>query len=313
MTAVDTPAARWLPVGRVLSVLVTLAAVAAAAYMGRMMWQAYMAAPWTRDGTVRAYVVGVTPQVSGRISQLSVKAAQYVRKGDPLMKIDPVDFQIALASAEATVASARADLVNKQAEAERRNRLSSLAVSKEEQQIYATAADMAAAALHQALSNLDKARLALGRTEIVSPVDGYVTNLVTQAGDYATGGQRALSIVDSDSFWVDAYFEETLLRGIRVGDRARVALMAYPQALVGEVVGIERGIAVPNAESDPSGLATVNPVFTWVRLAQRVPVRIALKDVPPSIVLAAGLTATVSILPNSAPAGAKPIVPPPAE
>ncbi|ACF00076.1 secretion protein HlyD family protein [Rhodopseudomonas palustris TIE-1] len=313
MTGVDTPAARRLPVGTVLSVLVTLAAVAAAAYLGRMMWQAYMAAPWTRDGTVRAYVVGVTPQVSGRISELAVKAAQYVRKGDPLMKIDPVDFQIALASAEATVASARADLANKQAEAERRDRLSSLAVSKEEQQIYAAAADIAAAALRQALSNLDKARLALSRTEIVSPVDGYVTNLVTQAGDYATGGQRALSIVDSGSFWVDAYFEETLLRGIRVGDRARVALMAYPQTLAGEVVGIERGIAVPNAESDPSGLATVNPVFTWVRLAQRVPVRIALKKVPPSIVLAAGLTATVSILPNSAPAGAKPIVPPPAE
>lgn len=313
MTGVDTPAARRLPVGTVLSVLVTLAAVAAAAYLGRMMWQAYMAAPWTRDGTVRAYVVGVTPQVSGRISELAVKAAQYVRKGDPLMKIDPVDFQIALASAEATVASARADLANKQVEAERRDRLSSLAVSKEEQQIYAAAADIAAAALRQALSNLDKARLALSRTEIVSPVDGYVTNLVTQAGDYATGGQRALSIVDSGSFWVDAYFEETLLRGIRVGDRARVALMAYPQTLAGEVVGIERGIAVPNAESDPSGLATVNPVFTWVRLAQRVPVRIALKKVPPSIVLAAGLTATVSILPNSAPAGAKPIVPPPAE
>ncbi|MBI5129365.1 MAG: HlyD family secretion protein [Rhodopseudomonas palustris] len=313
MTAADVPEVRRPPARSLLPVLVTLAAVAAAAYLGRVMWQAYMAAPWTRDGTVRAYVITVTPQVSGRISELAVKAAQYVRKGDPLMKIDPIDFQIALASAEATVASAKADLANKQAEAERRARLSSLAVSQEEQQIYAAAADMAAAAYRQALSNRDKARLALSRTEIVSPVDGYVTNLVTQAGDYATSGQRALSIVDSDSFWVDAYFEETLLRGIRVGDQAHVALMAYPQVLTGSVVGIERGIAVSNAESDPSGLATVNPVFTWVRLAQRVPVRIALRDVPPSIVLAAGLTATVSVVPNSAPAGAKPIVPPPAE
>ncbi|MFC0239157.1 efflux RND transporter periplasmic adaptor subunit [Rhodopseudomonas telluris] len=310
MTVADAPLARWSVTRSVLSVLVTLGAVAAAAYMGRMMWQAYMAAPWTRDGTVRAYVINVTPQVSGRISELAVKAAQYVRKGDPLLKIDPIDFQIALASAEASVASAKADLANKQAEAERRSRLSSLAVSKEEQQIYTAAADMAAATLRQALSNLDKARLALSRTQIVSPVNGYVTNLVTQAGDYATSGQRALSIVDSDSFWVDAYFEETLLRGIRVGDEARVALMAYPTALEGAVVGIERGIAVPNAESDPSGLATVNPVFTWVRLAQRVPVRIALKDVPPSIVLAAGLTATVSVVPNSASAGARPIVSP---
>ncbi|WP_420131408.1 efflux RND transporter periplasmic adaptor subunit [Rhodopseudomonas sp.] len=309
MTAVEAPDMRRMPLRKVLSVLVTLGAVAVAAYMGWLMWQAYMAAPWTRDGTVRAYVITVTSQVSGRIAELGVKASQYVRKGDPLMKIDPADFEIALASAEAAVASAKADLANKQAEAARRARLTSLAVSVEEQQIYNAAADMAAAAYRQALSNRDQARLALSRTQIVSPVNGYITNLVTQAGDYATSGQRALSIVDADSFWVDAYFEETLLRSLHIGDQARVALMAYPRTLEGTVVGIERGIAVPNAESDPSGLATVNPVFTWVRLAQRVPVRIGLKNVPSSIVLAAGLTATVSIVPNSAPAGAKPVLP----
>ncbi|MGJ4889353.1 efflux RND transporter periplasmic adaptor subunit [Bradyrhizobium sp. HKCCYLRH3099] len=309
MTAVDAPQKRRTLPKQILSVLVTLGTVAVAAYAAWMMWQAYMAAPWTRDGTVRAYVIAVTPQVSGRIAELDVKAAQSVRKGDVLMKIDPADFEIALASAEATVASAKADLDNKQAEAERRARLTSLAVSKEEQQIYTAAADMAAATYRQALSNRDKARLALSRTVIVSPVDGYVTNLVIQPGDYATSGQRALSVVDKDSFWVDAYLEETLLRRVRVGDKARVALMAYPEPLAGSVVGIERGIAVPNAESDPSGLATVNPVFTWVRLAQRVPVRIALDNVPPSVVLAAGLTATVSIDPSSAPAGADLVVP----
>ena len=158
---------------------------------------------------------------------------------------------------------------------------------------------MAAATLKQATALRDKAKLDLERTRIVAPVNGYVTNLLTQPGDYATSGQRALSVVDADSFWVDGYFEETLLSGIKVGDSARVFLMAHPQPLTGHVVGIGRGIAVANAEPDGTGLATVNPVFTWVRLAQRVPVRVVLDAVPPAVVLVAGLTATVSILPDA--------------
>lgn len=283
----------------VLSVLLTLSALGAAILLGWWMWQAYMTSPWTRDGTVRAYVVTVTPQVSGRIVELPVKGDQFVRKGDLLMVIEPDDYQIALANAEAAVARAKADLDNKQAESQRRAQLTAIAVSKEEQQSFAAVADMAAAAYQQALANRDQARLNLGRTRIVSPVNGYVTNLLAQPGDYATNGQRVLSVVDSDSFWVDAYFEESVLSGIHLGDTARVALMAYPQKLTGKVTGIGRGIAVPNAQPDGSGLATVNPVFTWVRLAQRVPVRIVLDHVPPDITLAAGLTATVSIVASS--------------
>ncbi|WP_018390199.1 HlyD family secretion protein [Ancylobacter sp. FA202] len=289
----------------VLSVLLTLSALGAAGLLGWWMWQAYMASPWTRDGTVRAYVVTVTPQVSGRIVELPVKGDQFVRKGDLLMVVEPDDYQIALANAEAAVARAKADLDNKQAESQRRAQLTAIAVSKEEQQSFAAVADMAAAAYQQALANRDQARLNLGRTRIVSPVNGYVTNLLAQPGDYATNGQRVLSVVDSDSFWVDAYFEESVLNGIRLGDTARVALMAYPQKLTGTVTGIGRGIAVPNAQPDGSGLATVNPVFTWVRLAQRVPVRIVLDHVPPDITLAAGLTATVSIVGPGTSADAK--------
>ncbi|TCK28012.1 RND family efflux transporter MFP subunit [Ancylobacter aquaticus] len=278
-----------------LPVALTLCALGAAGMLGWWTWQTYMQTAWTRDGTVRAYVVTVTPQVSGRIVELPVKGDQFVHKGDPLIVIEPDDYQIALASAEAAVARAKADLDNKQAQAQRRAQLDSLAVSKEEQESFTAVANMAEGAYQQALANRDQAKLNLSRTRIVSPVNGYVTNLLAQPGDFATSGQRVLSVVDSDSFWVDAYFEESVLNGIHLGDTARVALMAYPQELTGRVTGIGRGIAVPNAQPDGSGLATVNPVFTWVRLAQRVPVRVVLDHVPPDIILAAGLTATVSI------------------
>lgn len=261
-----------------------------------LIWKNYMETAWTRDGTVRAYVVTVAPQVSGRVAELAVKADQYVKKGDLLMVIEPTDYQIEVDSADAAVEIAKADMENKQAEAARRVKLDELTVSKESEQTYLTTANMAAATYRQARASRDKANLDLQRTRIVSPVDGYITNLAIQPGDFATNGQRALSIVDSSSFWVDAYFEETLLSKIEVGDKALVKLMAYPQRLSGHVVGVGRGISVPNADADTSGLATVNPVFTWVRLAQRVPVRVALDaPLPSEIRLAAGLTATVSV------------------
>ncbi|MFG1204194.1 HlyD family secretion protein [Xanthobacter aminoxidans] len=296
MTAIDIPAEKGASVSRrVMGVLLTLAVVCVASILGWRMWETYMTTPWTRDGTVRAYVVAVAPQISGRIVELPVKADQFVHKGDLLMVIEPSDYQNALASAEASVAHAKADLENKKAEAERRTKLSAIAASEEEKQSFAASADMAVAAYQQALADRDQAKLNLSRTRIVSLVNGYVTNLLTQVGDYGTSGQRALSVVDSDSFWVDGYFEETVLSGIHVGDKAKVALMAYPTPLTGHVTGIGRGIAIPNVAPDVSGLASVNPVFTWVRLAQRVPVRIALDPVPPSVTLSAGLTATVTI------------------
>ncbi|MDE1568612.1 efflux RND transporter periplasmic adaptor subunit [Aquabacter sp. P-9] len=304
MTAIDLPAeARKSVLIPLLRGLATLAALGLAGMLGWTMWTVYMATPWTRDGTVRAYVVTVAPQVAGRIVDLPVKADQFVHKGDLLMVVEPDDYQIALANADANVARAKADLDNKQAEAERRSHLSALAVSDEEKQIFAASANMALAAYQQALAARDKAALDLKRTRILSPVNGYVTNLITQAGDFAAVGQRALSVVDADSFWVDGYFEETLLNSIHVGDKAEVSLMAYPDRLTGHVTGIGRGIAVPNAQPDGTGLASVNPVFTWVRLAQRVPVRVVLDGVPPSVTLSAGLTATISIVPDTAPVG----------
>jgi multidrug resistance efflux pump len=280
---------------RFLPLFATGAVVAVAGLLAWAAWDAYMETPWTRDGVVRAYVITETPEVSGKIINLPVMADQYVHKGDLLMEIDPANYQIAVDNAEAAVAQAKADLDNKRAEATRRLKLTTLAVTQEEQETYVARAQSAEAIYNQNLANLAQARINLNRTRIVSPVNGYVTNLSAQEGDYATAGQRILAVVNSESFWVDGYFEETVLGSVQIGDAARVALMGRGFVLKGHVVGIAHGISVPNAQTDASGLATVNPIFTWIRLAQRVPVRIALDDIPTQATLPVGLTATVEI------------------
>jgi multidrug resistance efflux pump len=155
---------------------------------------------------------------------------------------------------------------------------------------------MAEASYHQALAQLAHARLNLQRTRLVLPVNGYVTNLNVQVGDCATTGQSVIAIVDADNFWVDGYFEETFLGEIHPGAPARVKLMGSKVILPGHVVNLARGISVPNAQSDPEGLAAVNPVFTRIRLAQRLPVRVRMDEVPPAVMLAIGRTATVEIV-----------------
>jgi multidrug resistance efflux pump len=299
------PAARSLPKVRIriIPLLITLATTALAGVLGWAMWEAYMGAPWTRDGTVRAYVVKMAPQVVGQIVELPVADNQFVHKGELLMVIDPKDYVIAVRQSEAAVQQAKADWDNKQAESNRRQKLNDLAVTQEEQQTYASSALAAQAAYQQALANLDQARVNLERTKIFSPVNGYVTNLLTQLGDYATVGQRNISVVDTDSFWVDGYFEETSLEKIREGDPATIKLMGYHRVVHGHVSGVARAIEVLNAQPDAAGLASVNPIFTWVRLAQRVPVSIHIDQVPDGIRLVAGMTATVQIEPQPAISG----------
>jgi RND family efflux transporter MFP subunit len=298
------PAPRWGR--RVVAVLLTFAAVALAVGLARTMWNAYMAAPWTRDGTVRAYVVTMAPEVAGHIVQFHVKDNQYVHKGDLLMVIDLRDYEIAVAHAEAAVQQAQANAQNAAREARRRAQLTELEASEEEKQTYSTTAQAAQSAYQQAIATLAQARVNLERATIRSPVNGYVTNLLTQLGDYANVGQSVISLVDADSYWVDGYFEETNLRQIRVGNAATIKLMGHSELLRGHVDSIARGIVVANAEPGQSGLATVNPIFTWVRLAQRIPVRIHIDHVPDGVILAAGQTATVQIEPSPhSPAGGK--------
>ena len=180
----------------------------------------------------------------------------------------------------------------------RRQQLSALAVTVEEQQNFQTNALAAQAQYQQAQANLTQARVNLERTEIRSPVNGWVTNLLAQRADYVSVGSNVISLVDADSFWVDGYFEETTLAGIREGDPASIKLMGYPRIVRGHVGSIARGINVANAQPNGQGLANVNPIFTWVRLAQRIPVRLHIDEVPDGVVLAAGMTGTVQIDPR---------------
>ena len=177
--------------------------------------------------------------------------------------------------------------------------MTTLEVATEQKQNFETSAISTRAQYRQALASRDQARVNLERTEIRSPVNGWVTNLLAQQGDYVSVGKSIISVVDADSFWLDAYFEETHLASIREGDSASIKLMGYSQIVRGEVGSVSRGINVSNAQADQQGLATVNPIFTWVRLAQRVPVRIRIDEVPEGVRLVAGLTATVQVEPSA--------------
>ena len=277
--------------------LILLVACVAAAFV----WEFYAEAPWTRDGRVRVQVANIAPQVSGQIVDVKVSDNQNVRKGDVLYVIDPVDFEVAVTSADATVKNREADLSVKSAQAARREALTTVSTSVEEKQIYAGNAKIAAAALEAAQAQLRQAKINLGRTQVKSTVNGRVTNLLMRVGDYASSGSSNINVVDTDSYWVDGYFEETKMANIRVGDRADIALMGYAPHLRGIVASITLGISTDNAASSTQGLPNVNPVYTWVRLAQRVPVRIRIEKVPEEVPLVAGMTATVVVGDGKAP------------
>jgi multidrug resistance efflux pump len=286
---------------RLAPIFITLGTVVVAALLAWATWMAYMAAPWTRDGTVRAYVVTMAPEVAGRIVKLPVADNQFLHKGDVLFEIDSADYRIALEQAQAQAQRDGAALDYARANQDRKASLAKEGWTSTD--IY----QQTTSTLHQSegVVALDKAAVAkaqldLSRTVIRSPVNGYVTNLLAQLGDYATVGQKLISVVDADSFWVDGYFEETSLGRIHEGDQATVKLMGYSQLVRGHVGGVARGINIPNAQPDQAGLASVNPIFTWVRLAQRVPVRIHIDQVPDGVRLVAGMTATVQIDPQPA-------------
>src|ERR1700681_3786876 len=288
-------------VRRITRFALTLLLLAFAAFAGVGCWQAYIGAPLTRDGQVRVQVADIAPQVPGQIVKLLVQDNQLVHKGDLLYLIDQGDYKVALDLAKADVASKAADLEVKKNENDRRRKLTDLAASTEEKQIYEGSYSVAQAAYQTSLANLEQAQLNMQRTEVRSTVNGFVTNLLLRVGDYANKGSPNIAIVDSDSYWVAGYFEETKLGSFRVGDAAEVDLMGFKDKLAGHVESITRGISSPNASVSTQGLPSVEAVYTWVRLAQRIPVRIKIDSVPPTITLAAGLTATVIVTPSAPP------------
>ena len=278
----------------VVSVALTLALALATVMLAVALWNAYMISPWTRDGRVRVNVVDVAPEVGGTVVQLLVHDNTFVHKGDALFAIDPSRYRLALAQSTASLESAQQQLTLRQSDVRRRQGLSGIVSAEEEEQFRSSSA-VAQASVDSAKAARDTAALNLQRTVLYAPVNGYVTNLLLRVGDYVESGAPRLAIIDADSFWVYGYFEETKIARVHVGDPASIRLMGYRTPLGGHVESITRGINDENGSPDRQGLQDVNPVFTWVRLAQRIPVRIQIDRIPPGITLAAGMTASVAV------------------
>ena len=276
--------------------LATGVLVAAALVAARYGWRVYVTSPWTRDGMVRVQVANVAPQISGQIVEVRAYDNQHVHKGDILYIIEKFDFEVALANAKATILNREADLEVKKAQNARRAILTTLSTSIEEKQVFDGNAKMAEAAVASAKAALAQAEINLQRTEVRSPVDGYVTNLLMRVGDSARAGTPNVSVIDENSHWIDAYFEETKLANVHVGDEVEAVLLGHEAPIRGRVESITGGISAANAANSTQGLPNVDPVFTWVRLAQRIPVRIRIDQVPQDVPLIAGTSCSVSVV-----------------
>jgi multidrug resistance efflux pump len=279
---------------KLLSLAATLAIVAAAVCLGRILWLHYMDSPWTRDGRVRADVISVAADVSGLVVDVPVRDNQLVRRGDLLIQIDPDHYELAVKQAQALVTSRKATWDMRRLNAKRRADMDNLVISSENREDAGSIASAAEAEYREAVAELEAAQLNLGRTKVVAAVDGYVTNLNVHRGDYAKVGEAKMAVVDLNSFWVYGFFEETKLPHIKIGDSTDMQLMSG-EILKGHVEGIARGIFDRDNPQSRELIADVNPTFNWVRLAQRVPVRIHLDVVPPGLILAAGMTCTVIV------------------
>ena len=279
-----------------LRVLITLVVAAGAVLAGTMLWQYYVDSPWTRDARVAAEIVVMAPDVSGIITDLRVVNNQRVNKGDVLFVIDKERFALAVQRAQAALDSQRVQTRQLEADAERRARLGETAVSVQAKEQAESAAKAARAAVDLDEAALAAAKLDLDRTTVRSPVDGYVSTLTLRQGAYATAGKAVMAIVDAASFHVRGYFEETKIPRIQPGDKVEIRLMSFPTPLQGHVESIDRAIADRELAINPANLVVdVNPTFSWIRLAQRIPVRIAIDKVPDGVLLASGMTATVVV------------------
>jgi RND family efflux transporter MFP subunit len=277
---------------------VTMLAVVAAVAVGHYLWVYYMDAPWTRDGRVRADVVTIAPDVSGFATEILVKDNQQVQRGDVVMRIDRARFALALQQAEAVVAGRKASLEQAELDLKRYRELTTAAVSQQKQEQVLATQLLAKASLDQAVADQAIAQLNLDRSEVHAPVSGRISNMDLRPGTYVTAGKGVMALVDTASLHVDGYFEETKLSRIHVGDPVHIHLMGDATKLTGHVESIAAGIEDRDRTEGSNLLANVTPTFSWVRLAQRVPVRIALDPVPDGAMLVAGRTATVEILPR---------------
>lgn len=281
----------WFSVGQIL---LTLIVVVAAAFVLWKLVAYYMFAPWTRDGHVRADVIQVAPDISGLISSVDVVDNQQVKQGQVLFVIDQARYTLALRQAQATVQQRRATLDQARREDARNRKLGNL-VAAEVSEESRSRVEAGEAALADATVAIDTAKLNLQRATIMSPVDGYLNDRAPRVGEFVAAGRAVVAVVDMHSFRVDGYFEETKLRGIDIGQPVDITVMGEPNVLRGHVQSIVAAIEDRDRTQGSNLLPNVNPAFSWVRLAQRIPVRVALDEVPADFRMIAGRTATVSV------------------
>ncbi len=286
----------------VVRVLLTLILLIAAGLLSYDIASYYLYSPWTRDARVRANVVSVAPDVSGFVDDIRVRNDQFVHKGDVLFIIDQDRFRLSLADAEATLAARHAQHLMALAQYQRRTKLSAgYSITVEDLDNAHRQSETAAANYQQAIASRDTAALNLSRTEVRASVNGFVTNLNLAAGTFASQGKPVMALIDSDSYRVEAYFEETKIPHIKPSGSAEIYLMDGSPALQGTVSSIARGITDQDNKDGPQLLSSVNPTFTWVRLAQRIPVTVHLTHLPPGVLISAGMTCTVVMKEGAAP------------
>ena len=265
--------------------LVTLAVVLVALFIGWRLWIHYENDPWTRDGRIKADVVQVAPDVTGQVVKLH------------LFEIDPERFELALRQAKAAEEAAKVTLAQAIRESNRNRELKDLVATEVTEQGQSRVEE-ARAALLQAIVNRDKAQLDLDRTKVVAAVDGIVTNLVLRTGSYVTASHPVMALVDRNSYYAEGYFEETKLPNIAVGDRATIRLMSDDEVLEGHVHSISRGIEDRERTTGGKLMQNINPAFNWVRLVQRIPVRIEFDSIPENVRLVSGQTVTIEVFPS---------------
>ncbi|MBP2195365.1 p-hydroxybenzoic acid efflux pump subunit AaeA [Pantoea cypripedii] len=257
-------------------------------------WVFYTESPWTRDAKFSADVVAISPDVTGLITDVPVHDNQLVKKGDTLFVVDRPRYQMALDQAQADVEYYQAVANEKRREAARRNQLGTSAMSREAIDQANNDLTTTEHQLAKAIATRDLAVIDLDRTTIKAPSDGWVTNLNVYEGEFITRGSVAVALVQQHSFYVMAYMEETKLNGVRPGFRAEITPLGSNTVLRGTVDSIAAGVTNSSSSVDSKGMATVDSNLEWVRLAQRVPVRIHLDDQPGNR-FPAGTTATVVI------------------
>ncbi|MEM9254605.1 MAG: HlyD family secretion protein [Pseudomonadota bacterium] len=280
--------------------VVNLAIIAVVVWLAYHFYQDYLRNPWTRDGQVRGHVIQVAPRVSGMVTHIAVIDNQFVQAGQLLFELDPEPFEIAIAQADANLERAR---ISSQAAKIEYERLQDI-YAKDRGAVSLKDLNRREAQYLESLSQIDVsseslrgAKLNLSYTQVFAAVDGYVSNIDFQIGTQAVANSPILALVDSNSFWVFGYFRESQIGRFRIGDPATVTLMAYPDLpLEGYVESLGWGIAPADGNTGVKLLPSIKPVFQWIRLAQRIPVRIKLEQIPEGVELRFGLTASVMVM-----------------